>query len=209
MNPKKLAKTKRPQKTIGGPGGGKFFFVDDNSWRWSYHAIAFKEAAELIIDAKLAAERGPNQDYLAMPVLYLYRHAIELQLKEIIEIGGVVGTLKKDKSLDTLLRKHILADLWTKAKEVISVNYPEKHNRKKVVTVGDVVKDFHAADPDGQTLRYAWNTKGDIHKYEALPSHIHLDHLRATMNNVWNHLEGWHAGISEWWDAGRDAMRGE
>src|SRR6516165_14194 len=50
------------------------------------HADAFRLAAELALDWQLSGKK-PHNDFLLFPVLYNYRHAIELTLKEFIILG--------------------------------------------------------------------------------------------------------------------------
>ena len=48
--------------------------------------VAFKLAADMILDAHLAA-KGSHNDILLFPVLYLYRHCVELKLKDLLLLG--------------------------------------------------------------------------------------------------------------------------
>ena len=50
------------------------------------HAEAFKLSADMILDAHQSA-KGPHRDTLLFPVLYLYRHCVELKLKDLIFLG--------------------------------------------------------------------------------------------------------------------------
>src|SRR5689334_18233937 len=74
---------------VSGTNEGKFFHL--------HHAVmsspfypplpgAFKLAADMILDAHLAAN-GSHNDILLFPVLYLYRHCLELKLKDLLLLG--------------------------------------------------------------------------------------------------------------------------
>ena len=45
---------------------------------------AFKLAADMILDSHQVAQGAGHNDKLLFPVLYLYRHCIELQLKDLV-----------------------------------------------------------------------------------------------------------------------------
>ena len=54
---------------------------------YSQHAEAFKSAAEMVIDAYTNRPRLGHRDDLFYPIVYLYRHCIELKLKDMIQLG--------------------------------------------------------------------------------------------------------------------------
>jgi hypothetical protein len=174
------------------------------------HAEAFRTAVELAIDAHQSAKRGPNRDTLIFPVLYLYRHCLELRLKDLVFLGirtdlfsqyEVKRMLDKDNGI---LGKHALCPLWTQAKRVILHNYP---NDTEAQAAEAMINEFDRIDRDGQTLRYDKN-KGTLklRKYETLPSHIGITTLRTNMERLLDYLGFCYDGILDWWDAGQSAM---
>lgn len=186
------------------------------------HAEAFKIAADMILDSHQAAKRGPHRDTLLFPVLYLYRHCLELKLKDLVLLGVRIGffDLTKEKpeccalcnrplprrrmDVAEILEKHELCPLWTKAKRLILDNYPKDDEAQAAEAI---INEFHRVDPDGQTLRYN-RKKGtlELRRYKELPSHIGVADLRTRMDSVYDYLDNCYAGILDWWDAGQQAI---
>ncbi len=70
--------------------------------------------------AEFVCEAGQGQDFLVYPIVYLYRHHIELTLKSIINAAAfVIDYTLTEKDLDTLGR-HDLAKLWNLAKPMLN-----------------------------------------------------------------------------------------
>ena len=53
--------------------------------KWEVYAMGYKIATETLVDKVLSEQT--NQDHLIYPIVFLYRHYIELRLKEIIDTG--------------------------------------------------------------------------------------------------------------------------
>ncbi len=168
------------------------------------HPKAFKDAAELILDAQESVKR--HNDRLIFPVLYLYRHYLELQLKELVILGVKCGKFKLEEVNDKKkgdLRRHDLDKLWKLVKPFLVESYP-KDNR--VLYTELIVDDFHLLDKDGQILRFD-REKDTLNKRpykEILPCQITLAELREKMSKVFDHLDSSYGGILDWLDAGRE-----
>jgi hypothetical protein len=154
------SKLKKGMKLFAAAKEGKFFHLQSallSSPIYPQHAEAFKTAADMIIDWHLAAKRGPHHDTLIFPVLYLYRHCLELKLKDLVLLGirtDFFDEAETAKILDEkngVYGKHELCPLWTKAKRLILHSYP-KDDEAQVAE--SMINDFHQIDMDGQTLRY-------------------------------------------------------
>ena len=69
--------------------------------------------------AEYVCEEGRGQDYLVYPIVYLYRHHIELTLKSIIDAAAfVTDQMMTKKEFDTL-GHHDLARLWKLARPML------------------------------------------------------------------------------------------
>ncbi len=210
---------------VPGTNDGKFFHL--------HHAVisspiypplpgAFKLAADMILDGHLAA-KGSHNDILLFPVLYLYRHCVELKLKDLLLLGirsrffdGEVA----DKILDEdngIIGQHRLCALWNMARDLLAHSY---QNDAQLKVAESMINELHQIDRDGQTLRYD-RVKGTLQlrrpKYEHLgdakPLHIYkipetidIANLRHSMNCLYGYLESSYDGILGWWDAGQQAM---
>ncbi len=158
------------------------------------HAEAFKESADMILAARENESR--HYDSFFYPVAYLYRHALELKLKEVIKYGIRLEFLDRSNRLDKLLGAHDLDALWAKAKHVINERWPDDEDNS-TKAVEQVIKEFHQADESGQAFRYHRDRDGNRFSHENLPDRIDPNALRETMDNVWAFLDGCCCGLSE------------
>jgi hypothetical protein len=86
------------------------------------YLAGYRDAAETIYAAALTSHRSP--DVLVFPLAFLWRHHLELALKDIIATGMKLGGRRPEVPLH-----HKLPDLWAKAKPFIAAcgdpNAPE------------------------------------------------------------------------------------
>ena len=198
---------KKGMKAFKATKSGKFFHVRSTLLSPFYpgHAEAFKLAADMVLDSHEGATSGPHNDKLLYPTIYLYRHCLELKLKDLILLGVRIGNFTRDEKLNDILSRHELTRLWTKVKRFLQVNYPE--DTEQVSAVEAVVQEFHQIDRDGQTMRYDRDTNLRKRNYEHVPSHISITNLRETMEKVYSYLDGRYGGVLDWWDAMQEAAR--
>jgi len=78
---------------------------------WGKHVIEYKEAADILFQ-HVAGKRMYN--FLVYPILFLYRHYIELQIKEIIINARLYLGIK-----ERFPRGHDIGNLWGICKEAV------------------------------------------------------------------------------------------
>ncbi|HLG46308.1 MAG TPA: hypothetical protein VKY24_08715 [Reyranella sp.] len=139
----------------------------DQYWRAGAQAIGYREAAETLLDAVIAGEHHTSKTLLH-PILFLYRHSIELRLKGLINEYGS----------DLAPTRHELDALYAAAKQVIQRYAPNTYFDK----VDRIIAELHAIDPNSQTFRYATTRKGD--PIEIGVSEVDLVHLRSQMDDL-------------------------
>ncbi|HRE53683.1 MAG TPA: hypothetical protein PLP22_02680 [Candidatus Competibacter sp.] len=131
-----------------------------------------------------------NQDILVFPIVFLYRHYLELALKYIIADGrkllGEKGSFPTHHKIEHLwpLAKGILRKIWSGSEP------------KEVELIDHLIKELSIIDPDSMSFRYPENLEGK----NSLPNikHINLRHLGQTIDQVGDFLEAVHMGISEY-----------
>lgn len=80
---------------------------------WGFFAAGFRFSAQILV--RRFEETGHDQDFLALPVLYLYRHYAELALKDLIlDAGSVLG---RRQSIE---KEHDLRKLWLTARDLLN-----------------------------------------------------------------------------------------
>jgi hypothetical protein len=121
--------------------------------KWLYYAEGYKIAAELIENKLL--ENPEKQDFLIYPLVYTYRHYIELKLKEIIVEGH--GILSKTK--DFQKENHDLIKLWIEFQRTMKLVYKDEYQAPPP-TIEKKIKELHDTDKNSDGFRYPINQKG-------------------------------------------------
>jgi hypothetical protein len=150
-------------------------------------AEGFARAADII-----AANRfdiSPQGDIAFWPAVFLYRHSVELLLKEILFYGSRL----KGCSLDIkIMSSHSLKPLWDAARPLLNGN--EDGTAYKIVD--ELVSDFQKVDPRGDAFRYYRSKSGAVHLTE-LPSGTSLEYFINKAGNSVGVLDGSLTGILE------------
>lgn len=157
----------------------------------------YLRGAQILVRA--AAETKFDQDFLVYPIVFLYRHYIELALKEIIRrapylIGGQL-TENERKHLDG----HRLDLLWNDFKPlstaITRVGGWDDLPQEDIRGIDDYIRQISEVDPNSYALRYARSKKGDPSLPKNL-THINLRHFGELMDSLARYLWGIDVGMS-------------
>lgn len=151
----------------------------------SYIADQYKRAADQLVEMQKQGGDLCHPDGLFMPIAYLYRHAIELKLKGLLDKIIQCG-LAKDE--DDALGGHGLIKLWDAIKPALVDQWP-KADRKPLSNTEALIRDFHKIDKSGQSLRYSSTKNGNSVK-EGFPKVVRLDMLQEAVSGMYNLLAG-------------------
>ena len=152
------------------------------------HLIGFKRAADVLVEAAKTDDRNP--DDLFFPVAYLYRHHLELKLKELVRLGRDSGSLD---GCDNILGEHNLHKLWNKAKQLIQQVWPDSPD-DDLNAVEHMILEFHQCDRTSQAFRYPRDKKGAAHSHAGL-QRVDLVSLKTAVDAVSTYLEASCDGI--------------
>jgi hypothetical protein len=192
-------------------GEGKFFHLQ---WAimsapiYPHHPAAFKLAADMILDSHQAAQGPENNDSLLFPVLYLYRHCLELKLKELLFLGirfRFFDDQTTEKMLDEkkgLVGKHDLLRLWEMARVFLEHRYPKDD---QIPIAESRIKEMHEIDPTGQMLRYdrERGTWARLPYDRIFPPVIGIAHLRQMMDELYCFLDTCYGHTLDYWQEDR------
>lgn len=103
----------------------------------------YKKAADLLVK-EIGNDMSIGTGMLAYPILHLYRHFIELSLKEILTIGR--QTPPKD---------HRLNDLWNAVANLAEDEQIDERGSDFMAQLERCVLDYHELDGSGTVFRYA------------------------------------------------------
>lgn len=152
------------------------------------YLAGFQRAADMIVDAAKTDNRNP--DDLFFPVAYLYRHHLELMLKELVRLGIRLCSLN---GCEDILTNHNLNKLWNKSKQMIKEVCPDSPD-DKIKATEQMIIEFHNLDSKGEAFRYARDKKGISHLQSA-PQRVDLDNLKANLDGVSRFLDSAYADI--------------
>ena len=158
-------------------------------------ADAFKKSADMIVSQIEAGQIREHPDAYFFPVTYLYRHAVELEIKQLVRHGIRLGILRESCKLRKLLNKHELDPLWKEVERVLLHVWPDG-NIDDIQNVRRMIQEFHNIDPTGQNLRYFRTRSGDS-TTDGLPRTVDLVNLKNTCEGLFNFFDGCDAGLSE------------
>jgi hypothetical protein len=163
---------------------------------WYPYGKGYRLAAEIV--AWYVRESGGWNDYLLYPVCFLYRHYVELRLKEILRNGGTL--VDEDPSKP---RTHNLQKLWSDARPLLLKIWPpdeidpayREESDAFIAAMDSLVSQLHAIDPRSDAFRYPVTTEDS----PSLPGVRALDigHVAACFDSVAAFLDGSVLGIDD------------
>jgi hypothetical protein len=108
----------------------------------------FRRAAEILGDH---ISRFPEDIAdLTMPLMYCYRHSVELRLKHLWTVAAWLETGAAEP-----LEGHDLCTLWHKVKPVLSRRVPtHRRDLSELATADIIVREIAELDPRGEGFRY-------------------------------------------------------
>ena len=174
---------------------------------WTQYIGGYKRAGDLIIE--YGSKHG-EQHTLVYPLIYLYHHYIELQLKEIIFNGNVILCNNEDLPLG-FPHGHDINDLWRKCRTII-VNVDrqeysrlqefEQHKYESDLdALGKSIRQFARLDTSSQASRYPIDTDGNASILSVQLRQIKFDDIRQLVESISFLLDGVSQGITEYLDA--------
>jgi hypothetical protein len=156
-------------------GGESVKFGSPTSWNL-YVEGYFTAARELL--------EGPHDAFFLLfaiyPVLFLYRHYIELELKGVMMAASKLLQVRHpDFSAD-----HDILSLWSKFKTML----PSGHEAlKNAANIERILKEMHLIDPRSVDTRYALK-RNLINPSVPAPIEINVNNLRDTMDKLHTEL---------------------
>ena len=175
---------------------------------WAY-SRGFRRAANRL--ARHVCDTGTDQDVLIYPIIYLYRHHVELVLKAIIKsASGLLDRELTEKDLEALDR-HNLSKLWQAARPLLDPVCDRAGNppfpASELEGVDSYIRQIHGHDPDGQSFRYATRKAKGASRSGFRPSLgprlklVNVKAFAAAMEKLAAYLEG----IEGWFVSLEDA----
>lgn len=172
----RTGKLPRPRRTTPPPAlgpsdlerGWTFYFSNEPTAEFGYYGSGFLEAARTL--ARSFARRRGRRQIDILPVLFLYRHSIELLAKAVILSGNQLmqqgGEGRDERDLFDSFRRsrHRLLPLLDSIRQVFEYAHWEWHWPKSAVEsfhdARRVIRELDALDPDSFNFRYPTTLRG-------------------------------------------------
>ena len=174
----------------------------------SAFAAGYHEAGKILV-SNLEAVRG-HRDYEGYPILFLYRHALELYLKALVYRGAQLLGLISEEKLNTerLLTSHKLTGLLPAIEAIFkAVEWEwdfEVSGLKSFDDFAELINEIEKIEPRSDGFRYSVPTIGEA----ALPKHfvVNVIGFGKKMDALLDVLSGAVTGLEERWDETAEAM---
>ena len=168
--------------------------AENNFLRFGLMQEGYQRAAKCLVDRALKDNDWHEADCLIYPILFLYRHCLELELKYIINIyGRYVG-------IAPVWNTHDLTRLWREFKNVIDKFRADDAIDDTDGVVEKIVAQFSKIDPASSSHRYPCNNKGD--PLPIIQDKLSLKTLKDVMDRAFGYFDGWHGYLDDLASAG-------
>ncbi|GAB0113715.1 hypothetical protein [Acidisoma sp. C75] len=178
----------------GAPATEAYVHSIDNAMAYQ---DGYRRAALALVEQVCSNGRG--QDFLVYPIVYLYRHHVELVMKSIVKTTHALMDHSATAEEQAILGRHNLMDLWKTARPLVNpvcalggcADLPEAD----LEGIDWYISELHRYDCDGQRFRYATakirNRGGGVER--SLPKDlvtIDLHQFATAMEKLADYLEG-------------------
>jgi hypothetical protein len=131
--------------------------------KWALFADSYKTAADSL--ATVSESEPWRNQLVAAPIMFLYRHYVELQLKSLLLDAG---ELLDDPQ--TVPPKHYILTLWNRVRALLLKISPESDG-EWFTRADRIISDIDGIDPTSFSFRYPVDTEGQ----QSLPTGFTFD----------------------------------
>ena len=121
---------------IASPADKKFIYSE-----------GYKNAALSMIEK--CKDSGFWHNILVYPLIFLFRHFLELRLKEIIAASKQLANHDLE-----LVKNHNLMQLWNQFKKQLLAIEPDTTDQEELKNIERLLNEYHAIDPNSESFRY-------------------------------------------------------
>ena len=165
---------------------GQNWYSDDIG-HWHDYVFGYREAAKRVIQGAIGQDPRGMLDVLVYPVVFLYRHHVELALKTIIRVGRRYNDEEQED-----LGQHGLTSLWQKARKIIEEHW-HKDSNGEVDATEKLILELDKIDPGSFAFRYP--EKRDGSKTLPGPVQANLRHFGEIAERMSNFLDSCFQGL--------------
>ena len=156
------------------------FLASHTGERLHHLTEGYKLAADLLVEQ--AEAESWRRRKLVYPIVFCYRHYLELTLKAMLEEYGSMGDVTSNWS------HHKIEDLWRNFQTLLQSLGGEDTEEDGTEAVEQCIAEFAKIDPFSETFRYPTTRKGQ--PFDVGCERIDLLRLRDTMQKIENYFIG-------------------
>ena len=130
----------------------------DGYGEWYPYVLGYKEAADRIIINVIENSDDVLFDTIVYPVMFLYRHYLEIMFKELLEEFRSLHSKEYSTDKDPI-GKHNLTNIWQELRQIIEAAWGQEENLSFFEDVGNRVDEFHKIDEKSMAFRYPFDRK--------------------------------------------------
>jgi len=156
------------------------------------YVIGYKEAGDILV--KDVAERRGRADTLIFPIVFLYRHYIELRLKSLLKDG--CRLLNREHEQKPV---HRLSKLWKEVRSIL-VELWLNHDEDELKAMDMLIAQFEAIDPKSTSFRYSKDLNGNnsLQSLQIKSPRVNIRNLADVVDGMSTILDGSSDAISEY-----------
>jgi len=128
-------------------------WIPNDAAQWHRYASGYKEAGERVYESWVAL----SDDSLVFPIVFLYRHYVELRLKELLQSAESYLDLPRSWRSD-----HDIGVLWGHLARLLPEIFPDEP-AADLQNAGRILHELAEGDPFSFHFRYPETTKGKKH----------------------------------------------
>lgn len=165
-------------------GDPQTLFGDWIKGRWFSYADGYKAAADLLVE-KIGGHAP--EDILVLPIVFMYRHHVELKLKYIITALDVLSQTQ----IPNLITHNLIA-LWDYVKAHLGCIRGGPFDAEMMASLDNLITELSDLDPNSYRFRYSHDRNFNEND---IPKSMNLRHFKATMQILSNGLSLIESGI--------------
>lgn len=139
-------------------------------------------------------EDGFYIDIAVHPICFLFRHSLELHLKQIVWDGRCL--LGEEGRIQQLCKTHNLENLWVETEKIMLAVWSDIPPPEEILLLRQIIGWFQECDASSQSFRYPFNK--DLASPLAGKSHINISTLTSAMKDANFFLEGVSGALSDY-----------
>lgn len=164
---------------------------------WDTYAEGHKSAGDIAV--QYVVENNWYQDFLVYPIVFVYRHYLELRLKELY----FVSSRLLDQHVD-MPTGHDLLVCWNRVRSNIETVWSDARTKHTLDIIEDRLKELNSVDIRSDSFRYPVDKQGK--PTLAGLRHINLKHLKEVVQGISNFLDDSSIGMGEYLNAKHEMM---